>query len=59
MKITIELSTNEVLAIKEYLLDTEIRPNKNNIQVYIDNIVKSTLYNEHEAICDYINNKNK
>lgn len=55
MKITVNLTEQEVKGIKAYLLDLGERNNKKAIQEFIKGIVDTTLQNSHEAVSDYIN----
>jgi hypothetical protein len=56
MKITIELSENEVKGIKAYLKDFDgIAPSKNDIKVYVQGIVSGTINAPQEAVSGYIN----
>lgn len=55
MKITVNLSENEVKGIKAYLKDFDgITPSKNDIVVYIQGIVSGTINASQESVSDYI-----
>lgn len=55
MKITVNLSENEVKGIKAYLKDFDgITPSKNDIVVYINGIVNATLQCQQESVSEYI-----
>ena len=57
MKITIELSDNELKGIKAYLMELDgEKPTKQDIEIYIKGIVSTTLYSPAESVSNYINN---
>lgn len=60
MKVTVELSKQELQGIADYLFDLNFeRPTKEEIQQYIRNIVDATIHCPKEAVSDYINNAMK
>jgi hypothetical protein len=54
MKVTIELTDNEVKGIKAYLKSTDSGFSKQDVKDYIQGVVKSTIYAPAEAVSDYI-----
>jgi hypothetical protein len=60
MKITINLTDPEVKGIEEYLSSFDGRAVTSfEVIEFIQNVVGATLYNEHEAVRDYIMNQKK
>ncbi len=57
MKITVELSDQEVKGIRAYMkeVDGKDKVTKQDIQDYISGIAKGTIYAPQEAVSDYIN----
>lgn len=56
MKISLNLTDNEVKGIKAYLMEVDgINPTKNDIKVYLQGIVSGTINTPQEAVSDYIN----
>jgi hypothetical protein len=56
MKITIELTEQEVKGIKAYLkeVDDKEKVSKKDIQAYVAGIATGTLHAPQEAVSDYI-----
>ncbi len=56
MKITVELSAQEVKGIKAYIKDVDgnKKPSKQDIMQYIAGIVHGTIHAPQEAVSDYI-----
>lgn len=57
MKVTIELTEQEVRGIKEYLKDSDgnDKVSKQDIKTYIGGIVSGTIHAPQESVSDYIN----
>jgi hypothetical protein len=55
MKITIQLTDNEVKGIKAYLLELDGENNKAAISQFIQGIVSATINAPQEAVSQYIN----
>jgi hypothetical protein len=56
MKISIELTTEEVKGIKQYLKDTD---SEESVKEFIQGIVSGVLQSPHESVSDYIKNCQK
>lgn len=61
MKVTIELTPEEVQGIKAYLRDVDgtERPTKADVKNFIEGIVSGTIRAPQEAVSDYIKQATK
>lgn len=55
MKVTIDLSKEQVLGIIDYLSSTgDENPTKDDVKTYIQGVVYSVISSPNEAVSDYI-----
>jgi hypothetical protein len=58
MKITIELTADELDGIKKYLFDLEgRRAKREDVVQYVQGIVSTTLYSPQESVSTYISER--